>query len=105
MVPNQNPDPELVRKGRRAAGRLFAVAAGAQVALLLYTRLRETDQLARGLDFLFGGIVTLVVGLLAAIIISIRLPAGARKPFWVTGLLYVVLTAVIWGASCGLAVQ
>ncbi|MBV9109399.1 MAG: hypothetical protein JO306_08345 [Gemmatimonadetes bacterium] len=53
--------------------------------------------------FLPEGLLVVVAALIAAIIVTAKLPPESRGPFWATGVVCMFLSFVIWGATCAVA--
>jgi hypothetical protein len=101
-----------VRQGQRAAWTIFAVALGVYVLAAIVIRLTQTDPdcqaqqncgmlaFTRALYLAMVAVGIGFLGLLAASSKSQELPPESRKAFWLTGLLCMALSGLLWFSIC-----
>jgi hypothetical protein len=53
--------------------------------------------------FLPEGLLVIAAALIAAVIVTVKLPPHARGPFWAAGVVCMFLSFIIWGATCAVA--
>jgi hypothetical protein len=87
-----------VRQGQRAAWTIFAVALGVYVLAAIVIRPGSSGRSASNLAMVAVGIG--FFGLLAAWSRSRDLPPESRKAFWLTGLLCMALSGLLWLSIC-----
>jgi hypothetical protein len=93
-------DPDATGRGIRAAVMIFAVAVALHLALLAFVKLSGNDE--NVWLFIPEGLFVIVAGLVAAIIVTIKLPMDSRAPFWLAGFVCMVASFIVWGVTCGL---
>lgn len=96
-------DPQAVSRGVKAAALIF----GAAVALHLLT-LAAVAVSGDGNNagyFIPEGLFVAFAGLVAAIIVSIKLPLQSRASFWISGVAFMALSFIIWGVTCGIGLS
>jgi hypothetical protein len=93
-------DPDATGRGIRAAVMIFAVAVALHLALLAFVKLSGKDE--NVWLFIPEGLFVIVAGLVAAIIVTIKLPMDSRAPFWLAGFVCMVASFIVWGVTCGL---
>jgi hypothetical protein len=93
-------DPQAVRRGVVAAAYIFGAAVAVHLATLAAVALMGGSDNA--FLFLPEGILVVVVGLIAAIVVSVRLPMDSRPSFWLSGFAFMALQFIIWGVTCGI---
>ena len=103
---------EPVRQGQRAAWTIFAVALGVYVAAAIVIRVTETDPncqaqrtcglmaFARATKLAIMAVLIGAVGLFVAWTVSPQLPPESRNAFWLTGLLCMALSGLLWLSIC-----
>jgi hypothetical protein len=79
---------------------IFAVAVALHLALLAFVKLSGKDE--NVWLFIPEGLFVIVAGLVAAIIVTIKLPMDSRAPFWLAGFVCMVASFIVWGVTCGL---
>lgn len=94
-------DPDATRRGIRAAVIIFAVAVGLHLLLLAGIKLSGNNENAW--LFLPEGLLVILGGLVAAIIITIKLPVDSRAAFWIAGIACMFASAIVWGLTCAVA--
>jgi hypothetical protein len=90
-----------VPRGVRAAAMIFVVAVALHVVTLAVVKLTGGNQ--AGWIFLPEGLFVIVAGLIAAIVATVKLPLDSRAPFWISGIAFMALSFIIWGATCAMA--
>lgn len=104
MQPPGSPprrDPDATRRGIRAAGMIFGAAVLLHLVLLAGVKLSRNSDLAW--LFLPEGLLVIVGGLIASIVVTLKLPLDSRAPFWITGIACMFLSVIVWGATCAVA--
>jgi hypothetical protein len=98
-APGERPrDPDATRRGVRAALMILAAASVLHLALLAFVKLSGNDE--NVWLFIPEGLLVIVAGLVAAIIVTIKLPMDSRAPFWIAGFVCMVASFIVWGATC-----
>src|SRR5215218_4669995 len=93
-------DPDATRRGIRAALMIFGAAVALHLALLAFVKLSGKDE--NVWLFIPEGLLVIVVGLIAAIVVTLRLPLPSRAPFWLAGIACMFASFIVWGATCAL---
>ena len=93
-------DPDATRRGIRAALMIFGAAVALHLALLAFVKLSGNSE--NVWLFIPEGLLVIVVGLVASIIVTIKLPMDSRAPFWIAGFVCMVASFIVWGVTCGL---
>jgi hypothetical protein len=91
-------DPDATRRGIRAAAMIFAAAVGLHLVLLAGVKLSGKSENAW--LFLPEGLLVIVGGLIAAIIVTVKLPMDSRAPFWIAGVACMFASFIVWGMTC-----
>jgi len=92
--------PDAVQRGVHAAAKLFGATS---LVYVLAAVAAVLDRGNRGSPQLFSGLVVIVGGFVAAVVITLRLPLDSRAPFWTAGFAFMALSAMLWAATCSLA--
>ena len=103
MPPGGTPpprDPDATRRGIRAALMIFGAAVALHLALLAFVKLSGNSE--NVWLFIPEGLLVIVVGLVAAIVVTLKLPMDSRAPFWIAGFVCMVASFIVWGVTCGL---
>lgn len=92
------------RLGARRALQLFLAALALQVILFLIglrhiSSTNDWAQILAGIEWLFGGLLTLVLNLIAATVIHFKLAREERNSFWARTVIYLLALALIWYAT------
>ncbi|HYH81505.1 MAG TPA: hypothetical protein VEX86_17000 [Longimicrobium sp.] len=100
------PAPEhgnsgAVARGVRAAAMIFGVAVALHLVTLAVVKLMGGN--AAGWIFIPEGLFVVVGGFVAAIVITSKLPLDSRAPFWISGVAFMALSFIVWGATCAIA--
>jgi len=93
-------DPEATRRGVRAALAIFGVAVALHVLLLAFVKLSGKDE--NVWLFIPEGLLVIVGGLIAALVVTFKLPLQSRAPFWLAGIACMFGSFIVWGVTCGL---
>jgi hypothetical protein len=96
-------DPQAVSRGVKAAAMIF----GAAVALHLLT-LAAVAVSGDGNNagyFIPEGLFVAFAGLVAGIVVSLKLPLQSRASFWISGVAFMALSFIIWGVTCGIGLS
>lgn len=91
-------DPDATKRGIRAALMIFAAAVALHLALLAFVKLSGNGENAW--LFLPEGLLVIVGGLVAAIIVTVKLPLDSRAAFWIAGFVCMAASFIVWGATC-----
>jgi len=91
-------DPDATKRGIRAALMIFGAVVALHVALLAFVKLSGNSE--NVWLFIPEGLLVIVAGLVAAIIVTIKLPMDSRAPFWIAGFVCMVASFIVWGATC-----
>jgi hypothetical protein len=94
-------DPDATGRGVRAAAAILAVVTLLHLALLAFVKLSGNSE--NVWLFIPEGLLVIVGGLTAAIIVMLRLPPESRAPFWITGLACMFASVIVWGVTCAVA--
>jgi hypothetical protein len=94
-------DPDATRHGVRAAMTIFAAAVGLHLVLLAGVKLSGNSE--NMWLFLPEGLLVMVGGLVAAIVVTTRLPMDSRAAFWITGVACMFASVIVWGMTCAVA--
>jgi hypothetical protein len=93
-------DPDATRRGIRAALMIFGAAVALHLALLAFVKLSGNSE--NVWLFLPEGLLVIVAGLIAAIVVTLKLPMDSRAPFWIAGFACMVASFIVWGATCAM---
>ena len=91
-------DPDAAKRGIRAALMIFGAAVALHLALLAFVKLSGNSE--NVWLFLPEGLLVIVGGLVAAIVVTLKLPMDSRAPFWIAGFVCMVASFIVWGATC-----
>lgn len=94
-------DPQATSRGIRAAVIIFFAAVALHLLLLAYVKLWGVSQDAW--LFLPEGMLVMVVGLIAAIVVTVKLPQDSRGPFWLAGIACMFASVTVWAVTCAVA--
>ena len=100
MQPPPPRDPDATRRGVRAALIILGAAVALHLALLAFVKLSGNDE--NVWLFLPEGLLVIVVGLIAALVVTFKLPLESRAPFWIAGIACMFASFIVWGATCAL---
>lgn len=98
VAPPLPRDPDATKRGIRAALTIFGVAVALHLVLLAFVKLSGNSE--NVWLFLPEGLLVIVGGLVAAIIVTVKLPMDSRAPFWIAGFVCMVASFIVWGATC-----
>jgi hypothetical protein len=93
-------DPDATRRGVRAALMILGAASALHLALLAFVKLSGNGE--NVWLFIPEGLLVIFFGLVAAIVITIKLPLESRAPFWIAGIACMAASFIVWGVTCGL---
>jgi hypothetical protein len=93
--------PDATRRGVVPALIIFGAAVALHLVTLVGVKLSGDTNNAW--IFLPEGLLVIVAALVAAILVSVKLPPYARGPFWAMGAVCMFLSFIIWGATCAVA--
>ena len=93
--------PDATRRGILAALLIFGAAILLHLITLLGVKLSGDSNNAW--LFLPEGVFVVVAALIAAGLVTSKLPRESRGPFWAMGVLCMFLSFIIWGATCAVA--
>jgi len=96
-------DPQAVSRGVKAAAMIFAAAVALHLLTLAAVALSGDG--TNGGYFFPEGLFVAFAGLIAAIVVSLKLPLESRAAFWISGVAFMALSFIIWGVTCGLALS
>src|SRR5215217_6566592 len=77
-------DPDATRRGVRAALMILGAVSAVHLALLAFVKLSGNDE--NVWLFIPEGLLVVFLALIAAIIVTIKLPLDSRAPFWIAGI-------------------
>jgi hypothetical protein len=100
-APPPPDDSGATRRGVRAAMKIAGAAVALHLALLAYVKLSGDSE--NVWLFVPVGLLVIVGGLIAAIVVTLKLPLESRAPFWIAGIACMFGTFIVWGVTCGLA--
>jgi len=93
-------DSGATRRGVRAAMMIFAAAVALHLLLLAYVKLSGNDE--NVWLFIPEGLLVIFLAVIAAIVVTIKLPLDSRAPFWIAGIGCMFASFLVWGVTCGL---
>jgi hypothetical protein len=93
--------PDATRRGVLAALLIFGAAIALHLVTLAGVELSGDSNNAW--IFLPEGLLVIACSLIAAVIVSVKLPPHSRGPFWAAGVVCMFLSFIIWGATCAVA--
>ena len=93
--------PDATRRGVIPALLIFGAAVALHLVTLVGVKLSGDSNNA--MIFLPEGLVVIAAALIAAVIVTVKLPPHSRGPFWATGVVCMFLSFIIWGATCAVA--
>jgi len=94
-------DPQAVPRGVRAAATIFGAAVLLHLVTLAVVKVMGGNE--AGWIFIPEGLFVIVAGFIAAIVATMKLPLDSRAAFWISGILFMALSFIIWGATCAMA--
>jgi hypothetical protein len=94
-------DPDATRRGVRAALTIFGVAVALHLLVLAFVKLSGNGE--NVWLFIPEGLLVIVAGLVASIVVTIKLPLDSRAPFWIAGIACMFASFIVWGATCAVA--
>ncbi|HSU15432.1 hypothetical protein [Longimicrobium sp.] len=94
-------DPDATRRGVRAALIIFGIVIA--MHLVLFAAVKLSGDSNNAWLFLPEGVLVVIAALVAAIVVSIKLPVDSRVSFWAVGVGCMFLSFIIWGATCAIA--
>jgi hypothetical protein len=95
------PEADATRRGVIAALTIFGIVVAMHLILLAGVKLSGDHNNAW--LFLPEGVLVVVAALVAAIVVTTRLPQQSRTAFWAVGAACMFLSFIIWGATCAVA--
>jgi hypothetical protein len=99
--PGQAERSGHVQRGVRAALLILGAAIFLHLVTLVGVELSGKSENAW--IFLPEGLLVVVGALVAAIVITLRLPNESRVPFWIAGIACMFFSVLAWGATCAMA--
>lgn len=93
--------PDATRRGVTAALLIFGAAVALHLVTLVGVKLSGDSNNA--FLFLPEGLFVIAAALVAATLITVKLPPESRGPFWATGVVCMFLSFIIWGATCAVS--
>ncbi|HET7234158.1 MAG TPA: hypothetical protein VFJ16_29360 [Longimicrobium sp.] len=96
-------DPGAVGRGVRAAAMIFGAAVLLHLLTLAAVAISGNGNNAG--FFIPEGLLVVFVGFIVAIVVSIKLPIDSRAPFWISGVAFMALSFIIWGATCAIGLS
>lgn len=94
-------DPQAVPRGVRAAAIIFGVAVALHLVTLAVVKLMGGSE--AGWLFIPEGLFVVVAGFIAAIVVTMKLPLDSRAAFWISGIAFMAMSFIVWGATCAMA--
>jgi len=96
-------DPHAVSRGVKAAALIFAASVALHLLTLAAVAVSGDGNNAG--FFIPEGLFVVVVGLVAAVVVSMKLPLESRAAFWISGVAFMALQFIIWGVTCGVGLS
>lgn len=96
-------DPQATSRGIRAAVMIFAAAVALHLLLLAFVKLSGNNENA--FLFLPEGLGVILVGFIAALVVTFKLPEDSRAPFWLAGIACMFASATVWAVTCAVALS
>lgn len=96
-------DPHAVSRGVKAAALIFAVSVAVHLLTLAAVAISGDGNNAG--FFIPEGLFVVFVGLVAAVVVSMKLPLESRAAFWISGVAFMALQFIIWGVTCGIGLS
>jgi hypothetical protein len=78
-------------------------AAAVLLHLVLLAAVQLSGDRSNAWLFLPEGLIVIVVGLVAAIVVTLKLPPDSRAPFWIAGIACMFASATVWAVTCAVA--
>ena len=96
-------DPRAVSRGVKAAAWIFAAAVALHLLTLAAVAISGDGNNAG--YFLPEGLLVAFAGIIAGIVVSLKLPMQSRASFWISGVAFMALSFIIWGVTCGIGLS
>jgi len=94
-------DPDATRRGVRAALTIFGAAVALHLLVLAFVKLSGNGE--NVWLFIPEGLLVIVAGVVASIVVTIKLPLDSRAPFWIAGVACMFASFIVWSATCAVA--
>jgi hypothetical protein len=94
-------DPDASRRGVRAALTIFGAAVALHLLVLAFVKLSGNGE--NVWLFIPEGLLVIVAGLIASIVVTLKLPLDSRAPFWIAGVACMFASFIVWSATCAVA--